>query len=102
MNSKNHQNYSEIRSAVLLNTFLIEKKRYRVFYNNGLLIWEKEKSKNSEYRKPWIEMNIYNKSRVDAELNLHDLQADDCKTSLTRTVKKNYVAITDLFSFVSR
>lgn len=52
MNSKIHQNYSEIRSAVLLNTFLIDKKRYRVFYNNGELIWEKEKSKKSEYRKP--------------------------------------------------
>lgn len=42
--SKSYQ--SEIRSTVLLNTFLIDKKRYRVFYNNGLLIWEKEKSKN--------------------------------------------------------
>lgn len=43
-----HQNNSEIRSVVLLNTFLLDKKRYRVFYNNGLLIWEKEKSKKSE------------------------------------------------------
>ena len=43
-----NQNYSEVRSAVLLNTFLIDKKRYRVFYNNGLLIWEKEKSKKSK------------------------------------------------------
>lgn len=40
-----NQNTSEVISAVLLNTFLIEKKRHRVFYNNGLLIWEKEKSK---------------------------------------------------------
>lgn len=48
MNSKDNQNHAEIRSAVLLNTFLIDKTRYRVFYNNGFLIWEKEKSKKSK------------------------------------------------------
>ncbi|CAO1421308.1 unnamed protein product [Diamesa hyperborea] len=32
-------------NIVLLNTFLIDKCRYRVFYNSGLLIYEKEKSK---------------------------------------------------------
>jgi hypothetical protein len=35
-------------SIVLLNSFQIDKKRFRVFYNNGLLVWEKEKSKKSE------------------------------------------------------
>lgn len=49
MNSKVNQNRSENRSAVLLNTFQIAKQRHRVFYNNGLLIWEKEKSTDSEY-----------------------------------------------------
>lgn len=47
MNCKDQQN-SDFRSAVLLNTFLVEKKRYRVFYNNGLLVWEKEKSKKNK------------------------------------------------------
>lgn len=49
MNNKVNQNNSESRSAVLLNTFQIDKHRHRVFYNNGLLIWEREKAKNSEY-----------------------------------------------------
>lgn len=36
------------RSVVLLNTFQINKKRHRVFYNNGSIVWEREKSKNSK------------------------------------------------------
>jgi len=49
MNSKTYQDW---KTAVLLNTFLIDKKRYRVFYNNETLIWEKEKSSKSEYQSP--------------------------------------------------
>lgn len=64
MNSKVYQ--PEVRSAVLLNTFLIEKKRFRVFYNNGLLIWEEEKSKNSKYAALGAS-NISNK--VETELS---------------------------------
>lgn len=30
---------------VLLNAFVIAKKRYRVFYNAGILVWEDESSK---------------------------------------------------------
>lgn len=41
--------YQDIKSVVLLNTFEIDKKRYRVFYNNGLLIWEREKSNKSKF-----------------------------------------------------
>lgn len=49
MNSnENAQQNSDFRT-VLLNTFLVEKKRFRVFYNNRQLIWEKEKSKNSKF-----------------------------------------------------
>jgi hypothetical protein len=40
---------NDAKNFVLLNTFTIDKKRYRVFYNSGLLIWEKEKAKNGEF-----------------------------------------------------
>lgn len=36
-------------NIVLLNTFLIDKCRYRVFYNSGILIYEKEKSKKGKH-----------------------------------------------------
>jgi hypothetical protein len=37
--------YQDLNNGVvLLNTFQIDKKRYRVFYNNDSLIWEREKS----------------------------------------------------------
>ena len=38
----------DVKNLVLLNTFLIDKCRYRVFYNSGLLIYEKEKSKKGK------------------------------------------------------
>jgi hypothetical protein len=47
MNQEDTKKTSE-GSIVLLNSFQIDKKRFRVFYNNGLLVWEKEKSKKSE------------------------------------------------------
>lgn len=40
--------YRDITSVVLLNVFEIDKKKYRVFYNNGLLIWERENSNKSK------------------------------------------------------
>jgi hypothetical protein len=48
MNDKAYQ--QDIKSAVLLNTFQVDKKSYRVFYNNETLIWEKVKAGKSEYR----------------------------------------------------
>lgn len=36
------------QNEVLLNTFVISKKKYRVFYNAGVLVWEAENSKKGE------------------------------------------------------
>lgn len=35
-------------NVVLLNTFVIWKKRYRVFYHSSMLVWEKNESKSGE------------------------------------------------------
>lgn len=35
-------------NVVLLNTFVIWKKRYRVFYHSGVLVWEKNESKTGK------------------------------------------------------
>lgn len=42
-------------NIVLLNTFLIDSSRYRVFYNDQTLIWEKEKSRKGKCKiSPWV------------------------------------------------
>lgn len=38
------------QNEVLLNTFVISKKKYRVFYNAGVLVWEAENSKKGGKR----------------------------------------------------
>lgn len=48
---KMDHNEIDVKNLVLLNTFLIDKCRYRVFYNSGLLIYEKEKSKKGKHIK---------------------------------------------------
>lgn len=35
-------------NVVLLNTFVIWKKRYRVYYHSEVLVWEKSESKGGE------------------------------------------------------
>lgn len=35
-------------NVVLLNTFVIWKKRYRVFYHSSMLVWEKNESKSGK------------------------------------------------------
>lgn len=35
---------TDINLPVLLNTFISRKKRYRVFYNAGIIVWERFKS----------------------------------------------------------
>ncbi|KAL7021352.1 hypothetical protein ACKWTF_011845 [Chironomus riparius] len=46
------KDYQDLNNVVLLNTFQIDKKRYRVFYNNETLIWEKEKSNKNKISIP--------------------------------------------------
>uniref|UniRef100_A0A1Q3F3B9 Putative sphingosine kinase involved in sphingolipid metabolism n=1 Tax=Culex tarsalis TaxID=7177 RepID=A0A1Q3F3B9_CULTA len=40
------------QNEVLLNTFVISKKKYRVFYNAGVLVWEAENSKKEKTTVP--------------------------------------------------
>lgn len=40
---------SNDKLTVLLNTFHKGKQRYSVYYNDGVLAWEREKSKTSEW-----------------------------------------------------
>lgn len=44
------------QNEVLLNTFVISKKKYRVVYNAGVLVWEAENSKKgmSSYYSPLL------------------------------------------------
>ncbi|KAG5673455.1 hypothetical protein PVAND_003501 [Polypedilum vanderplanki] len=48
MDNGAYQPEQEIKSSILLNTFQIDKKSYRVFYNNETLIWEKIKNNKSK------------------------------------------------------
>lgn len=42
-------NGSGDNGIVLLNTFVIWKKRYRVFYHSAVLVWEKNDTKTGKY-----------------------------------------------------
>lgn len=48
MNNNGDKPQQELKGVVLLNTFQIDKKSYRVFYNNDTLIWEKIKANKGE------------------------------------------------------
>lgn len=48
-NGIRHKNNNANDNIVLLNTFTIWKKRYRVFYHSAMLVWEKNDNKTGKF-----------------------------------------------------
>lgn len=49
-NSNNTNNDNNNNKIVLLNVFTIRKKSYRVFYNAGILVWERNETKKGKVK----------------------------------------------------